>query len=132
MSHEKQAKPDLQMSQAEIDDSALADFTAAMREKLARSRAKGRSGWQDPALCPEARLVAMLIGHLPKGNPGNFLDIAILAMMLHQRGTDPAALKEALSISEKQRRNVKTQCAKLGKSLRKVCEKFIASSGCSG
>lgn len=113
MSHEKQAKADLQMSQAEIDDSALADFIAAMREKLARSRAKGRSGWQDPALCPEARLVAMLIGHLPKGNPGNFLDIAILAMMLHQRGTNPAALKEALRISGEQRMNVETKGSQL-------------------
>jgi hypothetical protein len=84
-------------SQEEIDEAAVALFSAEMRAKLAASRAKGRDGWHDPALCPETRLAAMLIGHLPKGNPGNFLDLAILAMMLHERGADPALLKDPLA-----------------------------------
>lgn len=83
--------------QKTVDEEALAAFAAQMQEKLARSRAKGRDGWHDPSLCPEGRLADMLIDHLPKGNPGNFLDIAILAMMLHQRGADPAILREALA-----------------------------------
>jgi hypothetical protein len=87
----------MRSSQAEIDEAALARFTQSMREKLAKSRAKGRDGWQDPALCPEERLAAMLVGHLPKGNPGNFLDLAILAMMLHDRGADPAILRAPLA-----------------------------------
>lgn len=82
--------------QAAVDEAALAAFTAQMREKLARSREKGRNGWQDPSLCPEDRLAEMLLGHIPKGNPGNFLDIAILAMMLHIRGADPVILKRHL------------------------------------
>lgn len=82
--------------QAAVDEAALAAFADQMREKLARSREKGRNGWQDPALCPESRLAEMLVGHLPKGNPGNFLDIAILAMMLHLREADPAILKRHL------------------------------------
>lgn len=82
--------------QEAVDEAALAAFATQMREKLARSRKKGRNGWQDPALCPESRLAEMLVGHLPKGNPGNFLDIAILAMMLHMRGADPAILRRLL------------------------------------
>jgi hypothetical protein len=85
------------MTQEQIDEAALALFTARMREKLAASRAKGRDGWQDPGLCPDARLADMLIGHLPKGNPGNLIDIAILAMMLHERGADPGLLAGPLA-----------------------------------
>jgi hypothetical protein len=78
--------------QKQIDEAALSRFTLQMREKLAAYRAKGRDGWHDPALCPETRLAEMLIGHLPKGNPGNLIDLAILAMMLQERGADPAIL----------------------------------------
>lgn len=84
-------------SQEEIDEAAVTLFSAEMRAKLAASRAKGRDGWHDPALCPETRLAAMLVGHLPKGNAGNFLDLAILAMMLHARGADPAILRTAIA-----------------------------------
>lgn len=85
------------MTQEEIDSAAVDRFARAMREKLAASRAKGQDGWQDPSLCPEARLAEMLIGHLPKENPGNLIDIATLAMMLHERGADPSALREPLA-----------------------------------
>ena len=78
--------------QEQIDEAALSRFTLRMREKLAASRAKGRDGWHDPALCPETRLAEMLIGHLPKGNPGNLIDLAILAMMLQERGADEGIL----------------------------------------
>lgn len=87
----------MKQDQAQVDNLAVDRFTAAMRVKLAASRAKGRDGWQDPDLCPEERLAEMLVGHLPKGNPGNFLDIAIIAMMLHERGTDPAIIVPLLS-----------------------------------
>lgn len=92
-----QAKTKEELQKA-VDEAALKAFTAEMRDKLARSRAKGRDGWHDPALCPESRLAEMLIGHLPKGNPGNFLDIAILAMMLQARGADPSILRDALKV----------------------------------
>lgn len=61
-------------------------FTDALRDKLAASRAKGRDGWHDPALCPEERLTEMFTGHLAKTNAGNLLDLAIIAMMLDARG----------------------------------------------
>ncbi|BBQ26478.1 hypothetical protein [Aeromonas sp. WP2-W18-CRE-05] len=74
------------------DDYAIERFTIAMKEKLADARAKGRGGWDDPASCSVEHLAELLIGHIGKGNPGNFEDIANLAMMLHQRGADPAVL----------------------------------------
>ncbi len=39
-------------------------------------------------------LADLLRGHIGKGNAGNFEDIANLAMMLHQRGADPAVLSD--------------------------------------
>lgn len=77
------------------DDLAIDRFAAAMKTKMALSRAKGRSGWNDPARCSDEFLARLLIGHLAKSNPGNFEDIACLAMMLHQRGADPAVLAKA-------------------------------------
>lgn len=85
------------MTQEEIDNAAVDRFAHAMRMKLVASRAKGRDGWQDPELCPEGRLADMLIGHLPKGNPGNLIDLAILAMMLEMRGADPGCLAGPLT-----------------------------------
>lgn len=85
------------MTQEEIDNAAVDRFAHAMREKLKASRAKGRDGWQDPSLCPETRLADMLVGHLPKGNPGNLIDIATLAMMLQERGADPGCLAAPLA-----------------------------------
>ena len=83
------------MSDIHPDDLAIDRFAAAMKEKMAASRAKGRSGWEDRDACSDALLAGMLVGHLPKGNRGNFEDVANLAMMLHQRGADPAVLAAA-------------------------------------
>ncbi|MGS3215616.1 hypothetical protein [Aeromonas caviae] len=74
------------------DDYAVERFAIAMKAKLADARAKGRGGWDDPSSCSVEHLAELLIGHIGKGNPGNFEDIANLAMMLHQRGADPALL----------------------------------------
>lgn len=57
------------------DDAAIDRFAAAMKAKLAASRAKGRSGWDDPEQCSTERLAELLIGHLPKGNAGTFEDV---------------------------------------------------------
>jgi len=78
------------------DDYAVERFAIAMKAKLADARAKGRGGWDDPSSCSVEHLAALLIGHTGKGNPGNFEDIANLAMMLHQRGADPAILAGTL------------------------------------
>ncbi|EIS3740047.1 MULTISPECIES: hypothetical protein [Aeromonas] len=74
------------------DDHAVERFAIAMKAKLTDARAKGRGGWDDPSSCSVEHLAALLIGHISKGNPGNFEDIANLAMMLHQREADPAIL----------------------------------------
>jgi len=74
------------------DDAAVDRFAAAMKAKLAAAREKGRGGWDDPEACSVEFLADLLVGHIGKGNPGNFEDIANLAMMLHQRGADPAVL----------------------------------------
>jgi len=78
-----------------LDNEALGRFHQALRAKMARSRAKGRSGWNDPDLCSERFLAEQLVGHLAKGNPGTFEDIACFAMMLHQRGASPRVLARA-------------------------------------
>ena len=72
------------------DDLAVDRFAAAMKAKLAASRARGRSGWDDPQECTVEMLARMLVDHLPKGDP---VDVANFAMMLHQRcaGTDALA-----------------------------------------
>lgn len=65
------------------DDSAVDRFAAAMKVKMAESRAKGRSGWDNEALCPVERLQSMLCDHVAKGDP---VDVGNFAMMLFNRG----------------------------------------------
>lgn len=71
------------MNQIHTDDIAIEKFALIMKEKMAVSRAKGRSGWDDPAQCSIERLQTMLIEHMEKGDP---VDIGIFAMMLFNRG----------------------------------------------
>ena len=62
------------------DDEAVDRFSAAMKAKLAKSREKGRHGWQTASA---AHLSGLLYRHMYKADP---LDVANLAMMLHQNG----------------------------------------------
>lgn len=80
------------------DDAAVDRFAIAMKAKLASAREKGRGGWDDPSACSVDFLAELLVGHVGKGNHGNFEDIANLAMMLHQRGSDPAVLAGKLPV----------------------------------
>lgn len=77
------------------DDLAAAKFFEAMKVKLGKARDKGYTGWDNPELCTTEFLCDQVIGHLGKGNDGNFEDIANFAMMLHQRGDQPYKLAEA-------------------------------------
>jgi hypothetical protein len=70
------------------DDIAIDRFAAAMKAKMARSRAKGRGGWEDGEQCPAGRLQGMLIHHLAKGDP---VDVGNFAMMLWNRHEPVAA-----------------------------------------
>jgi predicted HAD superfamily Cof-like phosphohydrolase len=66
------------------DDDAVDNFAEAMKDKLAKKRADGRGGWEDSTdATMRARLSSMLRDHVMKGDP---VDVANLAMMLHQRG----------------------------------------------
>ncbi|WP_237491551.1 hypothetical protein [Pseudomonas syringae] len=76
------------------DNQAVDMFAAAMKTKLAEARAKGRHSWRE-SWVQDKQLAELFVGHIPKGNAGNFEDIANFAMMLHQRGADPMELKLA-------------------------------------
>lgn len=78
------------------DDVAIDRFAAAMKTKMAASRAKGRSGWEDHKQTSPEFLARMLVGHMQKSNPGNFEDLAIICMMMHQRGDAPAHVAAAM------------------------------------
>jgi hypothetical protein len=78
------------------DDLAVNRFSKEMKLKLCQARKKGRGGWDDPSLCSTGYIAELFIGHLQKNNDGNFLDLANLLMMLHERGADPVELTECL------------------------------------
>lgn len=78
------------------DNQGVDMFAAAMKTKLAEARAKGRHGWCESWL-QDKQLAELMVGHIPKGNAGNFEDIANFAMMLHQRGADPMELTLAFN-----------------------------------
>lgn len=73
------------------DDDAVDAFAAAMKSKLAKKRAEGYGGWDDPRTPPE-RLAQFLLDHLKKGDP---LDIGNFAMMLFHREHGGDAMKAA-------------------------------------
>lgn len=65
------------------DDFAVDFFAAAMKSKMAASREKGRSGWNDPMMCGADLLRRLLVKAVRKGDP---VDVGNFAMMLHARG----------------------------------------------
>lgn len=76
---------------AHPDDLAVDRFAAAMKAKLAKKRAEGRGGWDDPAQCSVVFLSELLQEHVRKGDP---VDVGNFAMMLHQRGFGILPAKE--------------------------------------
>lgn len=81
------------------DDAAVDRFVVAMKAKLAAAREKGRGGWDDPNACSVEYLADLLVDHVAKGNAGTFEDVANFAMMLQQRGADPAVLALAATLT---------------------------------
>ena len=84
-------------SEAHPDDLAVDRFAAAMKAKLAKSREKGRGGWDDKTQCSGEHLANLLVEHLAKGNEGTFEDVANFAMMLHQRNERTDILAKMIS-----------------------------------
>lgn len=82
------------------DDAAVDRFAEAMKAKLAKSRAKGRGGWEDKSLCSAEYLSELLRGHVDKGDP---VDVANFCMMLQQRGEGIAAPAQQVECQECER-----------------------------
>ncbi|WP_210252800.1 hypothetical protein [Agrobacterium vitis] len=78
---------------AHADDIAVDRFAAAMKEKLAKKRLDGRSGWEDKDDCSQLFIPQLLREHVEKGDP---VDVGNLAMMLHQREERITSLLEIL------------------------------------
>lgn len=78
------------------DDVAVSLFAMAMSNKMRECREKGRRGWGDTSNVPGSRLAELLVDHLQKSNPGNYVDLANFCMMLQQRGEHPGLIVEAL------------------------------------
>lgn len=74
------------------DDLAVDKFAAMMKDKLKKSREKGRGGWDDPSRCSVEYLADLLIEHVQKGDP---VDVANLAMMLALRNAKHGLLSAA-------------------------------------
>lgn len=66
------------------DDLRVLAFADAMIRKLNAKRAEGRDGWQDPEVVSVDKLYSEYTCKV-ESNPEDFLDVAILAMMLHFR-----------------------------------------------
>lgn len=73
-----------------LDNSVVDLFAQSMKDKLAISAAKGRSGWQT---CPPDDLRRMLREHLDKGDP---VDVANFAMFLWWLGQSTALSEQAV------------------------------------
>ncbi|WP_186057762.1 hypothetical protein [Burkholderia gladioli] len=71
------------------DDIAVDAFAAAMKAKMAASRAKGRGGWET---CTPSDLSRMLREHVEKGDPR---DVANFCMMLHHHGASISGAADA-------------------------------------
>ena len=67
---------------AHPDDAAVDALAAHMKAKLAKQRAKGYGGWDDPG-CSQQRLSDMLRDHVAKGDP---VDVANFCAFLVARG----------------------------------------------
>ncbi len=94
------------------DDLAVDRFAAAMKAKLAKKRAEGRGGWDDPESCTTAFLSSLLRDHVAKGDP---VDVGNFAMMLHQRGSKIDA--EPAGVSGQTHREGWEQCKEAAASL---------------
>ena len=79
-----------------FDDHHVEMWAQKLKAKMARSRAKGRDCWFDPVQTDAQGLCDQFIGHVGKGNPGNFEDLGCILMMLSQRGDSEMAMPVAL------------------------------------
>jgi hypothetical protein len=72
------------------DDVSVDRFAAAMKAKLAKKRADGAGGWDDPEVCHIDYLVSLLMQQTHERAVLDPVDIANLSMMIHERGETPS------------------------------------------
>lgn len=85
---------------AHPDDLAVDRFAEAMKAKLAKKRAEGYAGWDDPSECHPRFLSRLLREHIEKGDP---LDVGCISMMLHQTGRRISTVREINQWTEMQK-----------------------------
>jgi len=86
---------------ARADENGVDALARAMKEKLHAKRLEGYGGWNKPDECTVEHLAKLLLDHLPKGDP---VDIANFAMMLFNRDGGADALRaEAASPAGRER-----------------------------
>lgn len=96
----REYETDEALLEAEHDNMAVDAFAKAMKDKLAKARAKGRSGWNDKDTCSDERLVYLFFKHLKKSNDGNFVDLANFLMFLYMRDANPDVLNSVKDLFE--------------------------------
>ncbi|MDR0204968.1 MAG: hypothetical protein LBJ40_22785 [Delftia acidovorans] len=84
------------MDHQQKDETAVAYLATAMNTKLARARAKGRSGWDTPE-CTQQHLSNLLREHVEKGDP---VDVANFCAFLAARGEGIAPRQCVAQIEE--------------------------------
>lgn len=80
-----------EVSNADADNEGVRRFAVAMKEKLAKKREQGYSGWNHPSYCSMDRLKLLLADHVTKGDP---VDISNFCMMIWNRQNPTAYRKK--------------------------------------
>lgn len=65
-------------------------FSAEMKAKLTKKREQGVTGWDDPEVCHIDYLVSLLMQQIHERAVLDPIDIANIAMMIHERGETPS------------------------------------------
>lgn len=84
-------KPDPREPLPHTDDAHVQAFAFVMMDKMERSRARGRDGWQDSARCSATHLYEQFLCHVAKvttDKSEGWEDVANFAMMLWYRAGD--------------------------------------------
>lgn len=72
------------------DDAAVDRFAVAMKAKLAKKRAEGLGGWDDPEQCHIDYLAHLLSEQIHSRATLDLVDIGNFAMMIFNRGEAPS------------------------------------------
>lgn len=80
----------MEIARETVDEMAVNRFCVAMKNRMAVARSKGRNYWEQKDLCSTEVLADGLLKNVVSGD---FLDVAVYAMMLYERGESPEVMK---------------------------------------